>query len=443
MLNKLRINLTILNTIVLVVILSIISIFVYVLMDFNLHKDIDDILITNSHQVDNYINFIEENEFNEQIDEEKKNEHLRSIHNMTKNNISYVVLDTEKGVNISSSYLELDYNLLMKIRKDAMNDVGISDRVVNDLHRAFYFTTVNTEGINYRVCTTYYSTDMKKNNVRTIQTIKTLRNEKDVLNRLGFTLIATIIIGSSLSLVGGYILAGRSLVPISKSWQRQQEFVSDASHELRTPLAVVQTNLEVVKGCDDETVKSQSYWLNNAYDETLRMNKIIQDLLFLARVDSGQKILEKQKLDLTFLLMDVCEKLIPLATNRQLKIIANVDENLSISGDGNKLRQLMFILIDNAINYSLPYKVIRVLAKEVKNGVLIEVVDQGIGINSKDLKRVFDRFYRADKARSREQGGTGLGLSIAKWIVDIHKGRIDIESKEQEGTKVIAFLPFN
>ncbi len=443
MLNKLRINLTILNTIVLVVILSIISIFVYVLMDFNLHKDIDDILITNSHQVDNYINFIEENEFNEQIDEEKKNEHLRSIHNMTKNNISYVVLDTEKGVNISSSYLELDYNLLMKIRKDAMNDVGISDRVVNDLHRAFYFTTVNTEGINYRVCTTYYSTDMKKNNVRTIQTIKTLRNEKDVLNRLGFTLIATIIIGTSLSLVGGYILAGRSLVPISKSWQRQQEFVSDASHELRTPLAVVQTNLEVVKGCDDETVKSQSYWLNNAYDETLRMNKIIQDLLFLARVDSGQKILEKQKLDLTFLLMDVCEKLIPLATNRQLKIIANVDENLSISGDGNKLRQLMFILIDNAINYSLPYKVIRVLAKEVKNGVLIEVVDQGIGINSKDLKRVFDRFYRADKARSREQGGTGLGLSIAKWIVDIHKGRIDIESKEQEGTKVIAFLPFN
>src|SRR5690554_1822903 len=108
MLNKLRINLTILNAVVLVVILSIISIFVYVLMDFNLHKDIDDILITNSHQVDNYINFVEESHNNDQIDEEKKNEHLRSIHNMIKNNISYVVLDTEKGVNNSSSYLELD-----------------------------------------------------------------------------------------------------------------------------------------------------------------------------------------------------------------------------------------------------------------------------------------------------------------------------------------------
>lgn len=443
MLNKLRRNLTILNTIVLVVILSIISVFVYVLMDFNLHKDIDDILITNSHQVDNYINFIEDNKFNDQVDEEKKNEHLRSIHNMTKNNISYVLLDTEKGVNINSSYLELDYKLLMGIRKDAMNDGEGFDRIINDLNRAFYFTTVNIEGINYRICTTYYSTDMQKNNVRTIQTIKTLRNEKDVLNRLGFTLIATIIIGTSLSLIGGYILAGRSLIPIIKSWQRQQEFVSDASHELRTPLAVVQTNLEVVKGSQNETVKSQSYWLDNAYDETLRMNKIIEDLLFLARADSGQKILEKEKLDLSFLLMDVCEKLIPIAANKQLQIIANVDENLSIWGDGNKIRQLMFILIDNAINYSSPNKVIRVLAKEVKNGALIEVIDQGIGISHKDLNRVFDRFYRADKARSREQGGTGLGLSIAKWIVDIHKGRIDIESKEQEGTKVVAFLPFN
>ncbi len=443
MLNKLRINLTILNTVVLIVILSIISIFVYVLMDFNLHKDIDDILITNSHQVDNYVNFIEDNENSEQVDEEKKNEHLRTIHNMTKNNISYVVLDTEKRVNINSSYIELDYDLLMDIRKDAMNNVEGSDRIITDLNRTFYFETINTEGINFRICTTYYSTDMQKNNVRTIQTIKTLRNEKDVLNRLGFTLIATIIIGTSLSLIGGYILAGRSLVPIIKSWKRQQEFVSDASHELRTPLAVVQTNLEVIKGSANETVKSQSYWLKNAYDETLRMNKIIQDLLFLARVDSGQNILDKQEVDLTFLLQDVSEKLIPLAANKQLQIITNVDENLVIHGDSNKIRQLMVILIDNAIKYSTPNKIIKITGRNIKNGVVIEVIDQGIGIKPGELTRVFDRFYRSDKVRSREQGGTGLGLSIAKWITDIHRGRIEIESKMQEGTKVIVYLPFN
>src|SRR5699024_4809361 len=105
----------------------------------------------------------------------------------------------------------------------------------------------------------------------------------DVLNRLTFTLLSTVIVGITLSFIGGYILAGRSLVPIQKSWKRQEEFVADASHELRTPLAVVQTNLEVVKGSPNELVSSQDYWINNAYDETLRMNKLIEDLLFLAR----------------------------------------------------------------------------------------------------------------------------------------------------------------
>lgn len=443
MLNKFRINLTILNTVVLIVILSIISIFVYVLMDFNLHKDIDEILITNSHQVDSYISFIESNEGNDQIDEEKKNEHLRTIHNMTKNNISYVVLDAEKGVDVRSSYIELDYDLLMEIRKNSMNNIELSDRIINDLNRTFYFKTIDTEEVDYRICTTYYSTDIGKNNVRTIQTIKTLKNEKDVLSRLGFTLIATIIIGASLSLVSGYILAGRSLVPIIKSWERQQEFVSDASHELRTPLAVVQANLEVMKGSENATVKSQSYWLKNAYDETLRMNKIIQDLLFLARVDSGQNILDKQEVDLSFLLHDVSEKLIPLATKKQLQIIVDVDENLIIQGDANKIRQLMVILIDNAIKYSIANNVIEVKARGVKNVVIIEVIDYGIGMQLKDTTRVFDRFFRSDKVRSREQGGTGLGLSIAKWITDIHKGKIEIESIIQEGTKVRITFPLN
>src|SRR5699024_6407242 len=133
--------------------------------------------------------------------------------------------------------------------------------------------------------------------IRTIQAVKNLRTEKEVLARLAFILFATILIGATLSIIGGYILAGRSLIPVIKSWKRQREFVADASHELRTPLAVVQANLEVVKGSPEETVESQRYWIDNAYDESLRMNKMIQDLLFLARVDSGQNELEKEEVD--------------------------------------------------------------------------------------------------------------------------------------------------
>ncbi len=442
MLNKLRLNLTLLNTVVLVVILTIISIFVYVLMDYNLHSDIDEQLITSSHQVENYINFMEDSPRGEQ-DEEKKNEHLRIIHNMIKNNISYMVLDTERSIQANSSYIELEEELLLDIRRDVMNEAALSERKITDLNRSFYFTTVTKEGINYRICTTYYPTDMHRNNVRTIQTIKTLRNERDVLNRLGFTLVATIIIGTTLSLIGGYILAGRSLIPIIKSWKRQQEFVADASHELRTPLAVVQTNLEVIKSSPGEKMETVSFWLENAYDETLRMNKIIEDLLFLARVDSGQNIIDKQEMDMSFLLRDVNEKLMPLAAKRQISIFGDIQENLIIQGDANKLRQLMVILIDNAIKYSPSNRTILVKGSRAKNGVVVEVIDQGVGIKREEIPRLFDRFYRSDKVRSREQGGTGLGLSIAKWIVDIHKGRIDIESKLEEGTKVKVFLPIN
>lgn len=439
MLNKLRLNLTLLNTIVLIIILTIIAVFVYVLMFYNLHAGIDDTLATSTHQIENYVDFMEQNSNSKSKDIEEKNEYLRILHNMIKENISYVVWDSEQD--IYSSYRELEDNVLLEIRNNILNGLGQSEKIVSDLNRTFYFQTVYKEGVNYRICTTQFPTDLKNNHIRTIQTVKSLKTEKEVLNRLGLTLFFTILIGTTLSLIGGYILAGRSLIPIIKSWKRQQEFVADASHELRTPLAVVQTNLEVVKGSPQETIESQNYWLNNAYDEALRMKKLIDDLLFLARVDSGENPIEWQRIDLSFLLQDVNEKLIPLAANKKIQIIGDIEENLVIQGDINKLRQLLVILLDNAIKYSSSNKTIMVRGNSTKHGVKIEVIDQGIGMKQEDVKRVFDRFYRSDKARSREQGGTGLGLSIAKWIVDMHKGKIDIESKLREGTKVIVQLP--
>lgn len=442
MLHKLRLNLTLLNTLVLIVILTIISISAYVLMYYNLYADIDENLITSTHQVESYINFLEESSHTREVDVEKQNEHLRALHNMIKNNISYVVWDSEK--NIQSSYRELNDDVLLSIRRKIIHNPDASQGIVRDLNRNFYFQTINNEGVNYRICTTYFSRDTGEEDIRTIQAVKNLRTEKEVLARLAFILFATILIGATLSIIGGYILAGRSLIPVIKSWKRQREFVADASHELRTPLAVVQANLEVVKGSPEETVESQRYWIDNAYDESLRMNKMIQDLLFLARVDSGQNELEKEEVDLTFLLHDVNEKLMPLASNQEIQLFGDVEENLMIQGDPNRIHQLMVILIDNAIKYSKSKTQIVVRGKKLnRHGVLIEVIDHGIGMQQEDIERVFDRFYRSDKVRSREQGGTGLGLSIAKWIVDMHRGKISMESRPGEGTKVTVQLPYS
>ncbi|WP_213818575.1 sensor histidine kinase [Garciella nitratireducens] len=440
MLNKLRLNLTVLNTIVLILILSIIAVFVYILMFYNLHSGIDDRLISSTNQIENYVNFIEKSPNSENIDLEEKNEYLRILHNMIKENISYVVWDRDQD--IYSSYRELEDHVLLEIQDNIFNGVGKSEKIVKDLNRIFYFQTVYKDGISYRICTTQFSTDSQSENIRTIQTVKSLKTEKEVLNRLGLILFCMILVGATLSLIGGYILAGRSLIPVIKSWKRQQEFVADASHELRTPLAVVQTNLEVIKDSPKETIQSQSYWLNNAYEETLRMKKLIDDLLFLARIDSGENPIQWEKIDLSFLIQDVNEKLIPLASNKKIQIIGDIEENVIIQGDSNKLRQLLVILLDNAIKYSPPNTIILVKGTVNKHDVKIEVIDQGIGMKQEDVKRVFDRFYRSDKARSREQGGTGLGLSIAKWIVDMHRGKINIESNLGEGTKVIVQLPF-
>jgi signal transduction histidine kinase len=236
--------------------------------------------------------------------------------------------------------------------------------------------------------------------------------------------------------LGGYFLSGRSLIPIKKTFERQQEFLADASHELRTPIAVIQTNLEVVKTSGEETVDSQKIWLDNAYGEVRRMQRIVEDLMFLARADSGDLQAPKTAVDLTFLLKVVTEKMVPLAAKKSISLYNNVAEDLLIEGDEKQITQVFVILLDNAIKYSNEASMIKINAQMVNNGIQVQVIDQGIGIPEADIKKVTQRFYRVDKARSRTEGGTGLGLSIAKWIVEEHQGELRIESQENVGTTV-------
>jgi signal transduction histidine kinase len=246
----------------------------------------------------------------------------------------------------------------------------------------------------------------------------------------------TILVGASLSFLGGYFLSGRSLIPIKKSMERQQEFLADASHELRTPIAVIQTNLEVVKASADESVESQLTWINNAYDEVQWMQHIVEDLMFLARADSGDMIVQRETIDLTYLIRVVSEKMAPLAGKKGIGFINELSEDLMIDGDEKQITQLLVILLDNAIKYSNENTIIRIIGKNTLQGVAVEVIDQGIGIPKDEVNKVTQRFYRVDKARSRTEGGTGLGLSIANWIVDEHHAGMIIESEEKKGTKI-------
>jgi two-component system sensor histidine kinase CiaH len=265
--------------------------------------------------------------------------------------------------------------------------------------------------------------------------------EKTILRHL---LVALAIAGLSaltFTFFAGLFMAERALVPIRLSWQRQRDFVADASHELRTPLAVMQTNLELVLGNPDETIESQSRWLNNIHAEGQRMAKLVDDLLLLARADSSQELMEMQYFPLHLALKDALQPFEAVAVSSGIELETSLESEITFYGDEARLKQLAVILVDNAIKYTPPGGRVNIELKDQERNVEIVVSDTGEGIEQKYLKRVFERFYRVDKARSRQTGGNGLGLAIAQWITTEHQGSIKISSGPGKGTTFRVILP--
>ena len=294
------------------------------------------------------------------------------------------------------------------------------------------YTTLKIGRFNYRVYTKYFNDFYGKS---VVQVYQNTVNEEILWSFLRTVLLGIGISGTLVLLVLSYILTGKALTPIKETWIRQKEFVADASHELRTPLTVIQTNLDVVLSDEDGTVDENEIWLDNAYSETRVMAKLIDQLLILAKADNNEEKMDISEFSFTEVVENVCQNMEVIAKNKNLDFIMNIEDNLRLKADYDKMRRLVVILVDNAVKYTEKGK-ITVTLKTDKNKKILCVEDTGIGICQKDLDRIFDRFYRADKARHRE-GGTGLGLSIAKWIADKHKYSLTVESTVNVGSKFI------
>jgi len=225
--------------------------------------------------------------------------------------------------------------------------------------------------------------------------------------------------------------------------QMQIDMVANVSHELRTPLTSIKGLLETLRGgaVDDPEVRDS--FLEMAEEQTNRLIRMVKDLLLLSRVDSETLELKKRPVDLTRLVQDTVEYLSFQAETNDLAITVETNTSCTtLEIDPDRIEQVMFNLLDNAIKYSRPGGSISVnLANKDKTSVLVEIKDEGIGIAAKDLPRIGERFYRADKARSREEGGSGLGLVIARSLVEAHGGKLWVESPENEGTVVSFTLP--
>ena len=245
--------------------------------------------------------------------------------------------------------------------------------------------------------------------------------------------------------LGSFLSAKIAMKPIQVSWQHQLDFTADASHELRTPLAVIQSNLELVMDNPDETVGSQIKWLNNIHIETVRMARLVNDLLTLSRSDSGSKTLEYSRFSLNSAAAEAAAIFETVAGQKGITIQVMADSEISFWGDYLRIKQLLAILLDNAVKYSDKPGRIQIILVKKDSSIELAVWDTGVGIASEHLSKIFNRFYRAaynnvSRAENDNQttDGFGLGLSIAEWIVKEHGGSIKAEGAPNKGTRFTA-----
>jgi two-component system OmpR family sensor kinase len=225
---------------------------------------------------------------------------------------------------------------------------------------------------------------------------------------------------------------------LEEAYSAQQRFVSDASHELRAPLTSIQANLELLRDQSRMSAAERVKAITEAADEADRLARLVKDLLALARADAGTT-LRFEEVELDRVLMDVIGDARHLVRGQLLEIGAI--EPCVARGDRDRITQLLLILVDNAIKYTPAPGSIVVSLRQDAETAAFEVRDGGIGIPAADLPHVFERFYRADRARSRDPGGTGLGLSIAHWIAAEHRGTIALTSAQGGGTTATFRLP--
>jgi heavy metal sensor kinase len=226
---------------------------------------------------------------------------------------------------------------------------------------------------------------------------------------------------------------------IQESYEQQNQFVSDASHELRTPISIIHGYTELLDrwGKKDEKILEES--LGAIKGETKNMKELVEKLLFLARGDKNTQKIEKEDFYLNELIDNIVKETKMIDSEHE--IINARNDKITINADFRLLKEALRIFIDNGIKYTPSGGSIKIESTINENEVQISIEDTGIGISKEDLPYIFNRFYRADKARNKEIEGTGLGLSIANWIIESHSGRIKVQSEINIGTKVIINLP--
>jgi signal transduction histidine kinase len=277
-----------------------------------------------------------------------------------------------------------------------------------------------------------------------VQVIQDRTPEVRFLGSLAMTLAIGGLVALFLALLAGYAYSGRAMSAVRRSLelqrlalQRQQEFAANASHELRTPLAVIATSVTDLERNGHQRVEAVGEALSDIKDGVRDLTALVEDMLLLARTDSGVVQVQSLPVDLSDVALEASSMLTALGREHEVGVVLDPLPT-SLQGDPQRLRQLVTILVDNAIHHSPPGSTVDIIVRPDKGEAVLEVSDRGPGIRPEDMPRLWQRFWRADNA---PPGGSGLGLAIAKWIVDQHRGTIEALSREGGGATFLVRFP--
>lgn len=314
------------------------------------------------------------------------------------------------------------------------NDLDINSAVKNIINDSREMASIKINEVNYEYL-------KKKNEFGT----RIVLISKSFQQGMLLSLLKIFIIVGLLSLIILFIISiyftNKTIEPLEESFKKQKQFIADASHELRTPLTIIKTNISILNENKNESIESQKKWINYIDSQANRMSFLVNEMLSLANIDYSIKNNNFIKINLTNILKDCLLIFEVVIFEKGLLLEEFVDEDIYITGEKEQIKKLISILIDNAIKYTNCEGKITIYLKVQKNKAKLIIKNTGEGIESCNLEKIFERFYRIDNSRNSKTGGYGLGLAIAKAITEEHKGKIYAKSNLGNDTSFIVEFP--
>lgn len=412
----------IVNLILLTVIFGVFSLFILNQFNNYLYESVDKELMQYKNQLEDISNFIikDEKTLNDEnfSDEDLTKEVQKNIDKIANPRVVTILRDDEGDVIATSLSVKYFADYIGKSQFNG-NRVGeIYEIKVNSK----YFYRATTCKLTASNGDTYY-----------MDILININSEKEMTENFSKSLSIGTVIVVILSIIISWYLSKRAMEPIIASYKKQAEFIQNASHELRTPLTIIQAKQEMLLQSPDSKIIDKSEDIALSLNETRRLSKMITELMDLARSDSNTTKIHKSMTNMENVAKEIVVPYKEMAELQNKNMVLNVNCDRELNIDKNKIKQLLVIVLDNALKYTEENDTIDVDIHNHEEKLIMNIKDTGIGISDEGIKHIFERFYREDKARSRSKGGTGLGLSIAETIVKSHGGSIKIVHNKPKG----------